>query len=356
MENEINKKYCQNCYAPLKPHTKYCGSCGQKHSTKYVTFWQLISEGFSSLFNLDSRIFRTIFALFQPGELTTEYFKGRQQSYVHPVRILLVSTVALIALISYAIGKGGFDDTLRTPYSKLYGSYEKAQFIHKLDSLKLDVAERFDKPGLANAAIDTLFQLANVEELKADSFSLGYEDDDIRFNALKIRVAKKDLLLLSEDELVKQYDVKGFWVQLIWKQSIRIFRKGDRITSYLIGNLLWLVVSVLLLFGIILKLFYHRRSRYYVEHLVFLMHVHAFMFVLFGLQLFFLNYFSAANIPLMFRTSLMLLAVYILLALKRYYGQSWRKTIFKFMFLNIIYMLLLGSMMVLEVLVSMALF
>src|SRR5690606_35615876 len=57
-----------------------------------------LSEVFSDLadivFNVDSRVFRSLFDLyFRPGFLTTEYIAGRRARYVTPFRLFFVLSV-----------------------------------------------------------------------------------------------------------------------------------------------------------------------------------------------------------------------------------------------------------------------
>lgn len=49
-------------------------------------------------------------ALFIPGKLTTEYFKGRHVAYVPPVRIFLTLAVIHFAILGFSgFEEGGFN-------------------------------------------------------------------------------------------------------------------------------------------------------------------------------------------------------------------------------------------------------
>ena len=85
------------------------------------------------------------------------------------------------------------------------------------------------------------------------------------------------------------------------------------------------------LYALLLKLIYWRRHKYYVEHLVFALHLHAFAFLVFSVSA-----LLPEEAPWSDPTSTMLFGwflVYYFLALRRYYGQSRRKTGLKYMIL-----------------------
>jgi hypothetical protein len=75
-------------------------------------------------------------------------------------------------------------------------------------------------------------------------------------------------------------------------------------------------------FAFILKLIYIRSRRFYVEHLVFSLHNHAFYFLVF-----------AISVPIPGRLSdpiaVLACGTYSIVALRRYYGQGWLKTMVK---------------------------
>jgi hypothetical protein len=92
-------------------------------------------------------------------------------------------------------------------------------------------------------------------------------------------------------------------------------------------------------FGLILKLLYIRRGYYYSEHLVFSIYYYNFFYLAGSLQMI-LN-----KIPwLEWLGSLVgfWIFFYLLFAMKKMYGQSWRKTIVKFLIFDFLFMLLLG--------------
>lgn len=87
-------------------------------------------------------------------------------------------------------------------------------------------------------------------------------------------------------------------------------------------------------FAFLLKLCYIRRSRYYVEHLVFSLHNHSFHFFVLAIT-------TPLSLPNVEGLAFLACIAYFILALKRYYNQSWPKTLLKGSMLGCGYMFLL---------------
>jgi Protein of unknown function (DUF3667) len=107
----------------------------------------------------------------------------------------------------------------------------------------------------------------------------------------------------------------------------------------------------------VMQLFWWRPRRLYVEHLVFSLHTHAFVFSLFSVLM------AVAAVGSRWATlenaagllSLVLWGwalVYPWLAMRRHYGQSRRLTAFKFVAIAILYVLLLSTALFVNVVVS----
>ncbi len=113
------------------------------------------------------------------------------------------------------------------------------------------------------------------------------------------------------------------------KQSPQTF------VSTLLGDILKMMFFLLPLFAVSLKLLYLWTKRLYVEHLIFLLHVDAFMFLLLTTLLL---------VPTAWRLPFagLALAVYVAVALRAVYTQGWPKTLTKFVLLGLGYIVLLA--------------
>ncbi len=92
---------CLNCNTKNQLPFKFCSNCGQKNTDGKITFSELWSEFQDSVLNIESRSWQTFKDLFIPGKLTLEYFSGKHRKYVHPLRLLLVTSVLFILAMSF---------------------------------------------------------------------------------------------------------------------------------------------------------------------------------------------------------------------------------------------------------------
>jgi Protein of unknown function (DUF3667) len=96
----------------------------------------------------------------------------------------------------------------------------------------------------------------------------------------------------------------------------------------IIGNLPMMMFLLLPFFGGVMKLVYWRSGRLYTEHLVFLLHCHAMGYILLGIVF-------IPHLGKLMAVAPVLLLIYIFLAARRVYAQSFGKTLLKlFLLLN----------------------
>ena len=83
-----------------------------------------------------------------------------------------------------------------------------------------------------------------------------------------------------------------------------------------------------------MKLIYWRRDKYYVEHLIFSFHCHAFLFMI----LMVISLINPSDLGNYFLGAIGLGAIYLFVAMYRVYNQSIGKTLLKFILLTFTYM------------------
>lgn len=92
---------CANCSAPLTG--RYCAECGQDARFR-LSIADFAGQVVGGLFNLDSRMWRTLRGLCVPGDVAAEYLAGRRSRYMPPVQTYLV-----VALLFFAVLPIGFE-------------------------------------------------------------------------------------------------------------------------------------------------------------------------------------------------------------------------------------------------------
>lgn len=274
---------CANCGAPLSG--PYCSQCGQRHEHAVHSFWHFMREGFEDFTHADSRLWRTLGALvFRPGFLTREFLEGRRARYLPPVRLYLVLSLAffLIAGVLTSRSTGGAVVVEVRPAA---GTISSSQ------------------PTPADA------RQACADMRQTMSWLGAYGP---RFETRCVAA------------------IEG---------------SGRGIEEALLHNVPRAMFLFLPLLGLVMKALYRRPPRHYVEHLLFFVHDHAFMFL--GLALYAL---LGAILPVPVTRVLgaalwIYIPVYFFVSMLRVYGQGWLATACKLAALSFAYVVLGGVML-----------
>ncbi len=274
----LKNTHCLNCGTKLD--TRFCSNCGQKNKDYRLSFKDLFSDFLEELLDLDSRVLRSVRMLFtKPGLLTSEYIKGRRISYLPPVRIYLVASVLFFLILS-----------LKTYLPEIRNNQFFKEFT---ETGAIDEALNQAIEGKINSGSDTTLVL---EENGLILFDADSSDSNI------------SLSIGGEDYAVQQ---------------------GDFLSKFS-DNFAKMMFILLPVAALQLKVLYWRRKKLYIEHLIFSLHVHAFIFSLLILTVI-LDY------KLVMWAVIIASLLYLYLALKNYYQQSHPKTISKMLLLLLSY-------------------
>ncbi len=355
-------RYCPNCHYPMRKDAPFCSECGQKYTTGRVTVWQLLREFLGSLLNVDSQFFGTLRAILSPGKLTVEYFKGRQKRYVHPARFFLFTALVHFAILGIVLvdGKENLNEILEERKRSLH----RDAFLLQLDSVKAGVDSLFSQK-IAGQALDTLRRRMG-ENVTPDSTTVFYFDPTAK-KFIEKSISSQDVFDQRLSELLDNYGIKGTLPRFQAGQFLRIIKEGSNFIGFMLGNLIWLVALMMPALALLLKLLYIRRKKYFVEHLVFSFHYHAFAFLAFSVAILAnLNSFkfeehdgdlnrtftAEGAISLAF----FIVMGYLFIAMRRVYGQGYFKTFVKFGILNFSYLFIFLVSLVLTLVIGALLF
>ncbi len=324
MEEQIPEQgishLCLNCQSPLQNKAAYCHSCGQKNTNKRITVKELFSQFFDKVFNLDSKIFRTLGAVFIPGKLTNAFLSGQRQKYYHPIRLFLVLLLIVLAALS-------FQNDLTPP-----GNLNKEQ----IDKLK----ERKRLMGVLDSGIESISDnteqatvFKTLDSLSASFYrNSGKRVDSININdAVKLTddfdfyIAVEDIGRYSPDEILEKYKVSGFFKRLIVRQKVKMIEDGTSFMPFLLGKATWSVLIVLLLLTLVFKLLYFKSDFLYLEHLIFGIHLLSFFSIIASILILIPWLQKGSIIPWIF----LVMAIYLFIALRRVYKQSYFLTFLK---------------------------
>ncbi len=250
---------CSNCGAPL--NGEFCAACGQRHEPHVHSVGHFFAEAFESITHADSRLWRTLwFLLAKPGRLTLEFFKGHRVSYLPPFRLYLVISVVFF-LVAGSEGSINVNIDGTSGADRVQGMNEAAKMLEN---------ELASTPGAAEMAAAMRKQAAAEES--------ALEDDG---NAKEIAGVQQQNFISEFCEGFKKADPTagaGY-------EKMRAFcsksgaERTKEIGEAMVHNIPRAMFVFLPLLALVMKALYWRPKRYYVEHLLLLVHNHAFVFL-----------------------------------------------------------------------------
>jgi hypothetical protein len=95
---------CLNCNNSFDGN--YCNNCGQhKLGNDEFTMKHFVKNAIGESLEIDSKLLKTVkLLLFKPGMLTSEYFKGKFQSYWSPVKLYLICSLLYFVVFYFFPG------------------------------------------------------------------------------------------------------------------------------------------------------------------------------------------------------------------------------------------------------------
>lgn len=397
MHQETN---CRNCKKEIND-SKYCPSCGQKNTDGKIGIGEFFSVLLSTVFNLESKFFMTMRDIFVPGKLTKEWFKGRHKPYFHPMRLFIVFALLFIAALSNSIGEtdglvlsghkeraekelyrkeilkeiSQFSNRFSHQNSKkqvvdsLITSLEKQEF-HTIDKQLRELAEEasIEVEGKSIEEIEVEYSKIvggeTIEQIKKAAYSKQTKNrDSIWLGEFQIfsgvenevtnkRISNHDFIHLSPNELLEKYNIEGMYNRIIFRQKVKLMKGNKTFLPFILANSIWVGLLMMPFFTLILKLLYIRRNYYYVEHLIFSFHLHAFLFFILTVIYLLSPYIGApvsgiATLGILF---------YLYCAMRSVYQQSRMKTILKMFIVLIAYSILFILFIALGFLIGLFLF
>ena len=343
---EVESPDCLNCGARLKG--QYCGVCGQRARSRLISLWELISDAFGDLLEIDSRLWRTLIPLFRrPGRLTRDYLEGRRARYMPPFRTYLVLSVIFFVV--------AFFDT-RDDLSLLFEpqpeptAEEQEEAASQAAAAKKEILDELAAEGIIVGNEDVEGDKPGDEETtesdenEADDFNIRVNElGDSGFN-IQVDDDTGDCNVQTGDlEELPEWFKKRFTATKIKEVCEKVTADGGKsFGDLLLDNIPVALIVLLPLMALVLKVLYPLSRRYFVEHLLFVIHYHAFFFLILILQILFARFAPLIRIPELV-TSLTIVAtsfyipVYLYMAMRQVYGQGRFLTFLKYLALVIAY-------------------
>ena len=335
--------HCLNCGTELKG--PFCYFCGQPDKNFMRFFPALFRDLVEDLLDLDSRFMRTLKPLlFKPGRLTRDYMNGRRFRYAPPMRVYIFSSIVFFLLAAFLSSDAISTDDVKVVNDRSIvhigtdSETERREIEKALDALPPGVREHINVEQIETEEGDG--------EVDAD----GFELDDIQFNDKPWDretnpVAIRWLPDWVNDRINDEIEGSPQKAEQINENPNLIV---DKVFDILPATMFLLLPVVALIF----KFWYLFAKRYYVEHLIFSLHNHSFIFVvlilillggLTGDLLASYEYTTAVNAVEWLTIIISIwIPLYLLISLRTVYQQNWFLTLGKFFVIGISYMTLLA--------------
>ena len=270
---------CKNCDHQLSGEEKFCPNCGQKVIER-LRLRTLLGELAAAFFAWDSKLFQTLrLLLFKPGEVSKNYIAGKRKSYVAPMRMYLFCSVVFFLLL----GIVGLN------------------------------------PQEGGAPNDTGIVMT--------------------FDGDSAEIDRDSLLLMDQhnrlDELEEVREQESEFMKHMIKQGIRLLIHGKTFTTLIRSNFSVMVFLLIPLFALMLKISHLKNKLDYIEHLIFGLYFHSFVFFCFSLMIGF-TYIMPGDIALYIIG--LLIGLHLFFGTKLFYGRNWLRTVTKFIGLITVYL------------------
>jgi uncharacterized protein DUF3667 len=388
--------HCENCGAPLAGD--FCSQCGQ-HAIDYRrSIFRVLLDAADSFLNWDTKFLHSMNQLLiRPWHLTNDFNAGRRARYVHPLRLYLIASIVFfllaraidwesqgpiqltaqdrtelaaslnrmvsadsplseeershveIARLKLAEAQGALTQEERAELKKAFRAYIKSTVVRKQMSAEerakmATMMARLPKipdpvipeipppatpaPPSDPAAVTTPPQhpvvplVIPTPKPKASAplhFSVGPPDKE-----------KSPFALWLEKQVKEKIGEDGARAKL-FLETLR-------------SNIPAMMLCCIPLFALVLKILYLRKHRFYVEHLVYALHIHTFLYVsviITSLVVMAIN----RTMPVLggWITGIMAIVIFvqIFLSIRRVYRQGWFMTMLKFLFGGLVYCVIL---------------
>jgi len=335
-------KTCLNCGATVQE--RFCSRCGQENLEPKESFGHLVVHFFSDLTHFDSGLFITIKDLIlKPGFLTQQYIAGKRVSYLNPIRMyVFISAVFFLALFAgnekNDLLENDNQHANNLARQQLADSLRKAEKTNQILSYSDSIRNNIYKELAAN--------------LDTTKFADSSESVSIRFSENGTVIVD---LVENKYHNVREYDSiqqmlpdsarnKGTLNWLLRNNARQKALHGGRNHIVLEQNVqhdIPKIMFVLLpLFAFFVGFFYSRKQYFYVQHVIFSVHFHSFVFLIFLLMII-IGWIAPGEFigVIGFILSILLIFIYLVAALKRMYQQSIWLSLLKGLAISILYLL-----------------
>jgi len=314
----------------------WCAQCGQAAVDYRRSFRHVIVDVLDSFLNWDSKFFATIGLLIvKPWRLTNEFLAGKRVRHVNPLRLYLLASVLFFFAVNYWAKAIHIDPRQLSPKDR----DEIAADLKNEDlppAVRARVEEALREPSPAATAVTV--QPAQITPQPKQS-----GQPFVVFNPNTSPSTSFERWL--ERHAKEKLGERGTKLQLF--------------VGTLFSNLPYMMLCCIPLFAFVLKILYLRRRIFYVDHLIYALHIHTFAYVAImliiaatlGLNRIAAGAPASRGIAVLWTA----FAAQIFLSIRRVYRQGWFISVFKFFLGGFVYLIVLCSAFAVTFFITLAL-
>lgn len=362
-------EHCLNCGAPLRG--PYCHACGQPVKGMIRHFKSIVADFLDTVFEYDSRIWRTLLPLyFNPGRLTIDFVAGRRIRFVTPFRlafVLLVVAFLVVQLVVEPIPPAV--ETVSTAGIRGAESVEAVETARAEAIAGLEAATEA-QPGagseLARRSLDSARRAIDQEaERRIDWLEAAAAARRQGIEPPPAPPETPQQIYFGDRDLVEAWDpvtnpltiswlpdfanrMINAWIDQGRRNVARIQDAPARFIDTFLGMLPAALFVLMPIFAVLLKVFYVFTGRLYMEHMVVSLHSHSFLAlaIIVSVGVGALTQVAPAGFGVqtllgwLYTMSLLWIPAYILIMQRRVYAQGWLLTCVKFAVIGTFYTVL----------------
>ncbi len=237
---------------------------------------ELLQRLWANVSHLDAKFVKVFWQLFIPGKVTREYFKGRQKRYPNPIQFFFVTLFFLLLATNLLLLKSEQNVRLQNAESHLSirGKLQMAATYSPRITALRDYLQQTVGDTLL---VDTLFQSLDLyKNLPKSGDTLHIRNSP---GIPELNIDTRDWYALTPDSMATKYGYTSWMDKRAIEQIIKSRDEKNGIIKFYLGTLTATILLHTAMMAALLYFFYRRQGRYYVEHIVFLLHLYS-MFML----------------------------------------------------------------------------
>jgi Protein of unknown function (DUF3667) len=330
--------YCENCGANMSG--PFCAQCGQ-HAVDYRrSFGRVFADVLDSFLNWDSKFTMSIWLLMsRPWKLTIDFLSGKRVRHMHPLRLYLLISIVFFFAVNY------WAKSIHADPSKL-SDKDRAEVAAELDKedippeLKARIRGAIDaksstqpesqrsSPSPAATTTPQPSAIASPAQPSGSPSSSGDYGPMIQFDKPPSEPFERWLEQRAKEKMGEHGSKMGLFIATLFQ------------------NLPYMMLCCIPLFALVLKVLYLRKRMFYIDHLIYALHIHSFAYLAI-ISIVLITIGLNREIPgtlsgWIIATLWVAFATQIFLSIRRVYRQGWFFTIFKFFLGGFVYLMVLA--------------